>query len=102
ASASAASAGAGTLIARAGFIDGERAPVKILAVQGLDCSVRCFLGFHGDKGEAARAPAEFVGDDINLDHVAVGGEHVLELVFGSVEGKISYKQFGTHDDLLFD
>jgi hypothetical protein len=28
----------------------------------------------------------------------VGSEHILELILGSVEGKISNKQFRAHDD----
>jgi len=69
-------------------------------MERLDGSLRAFLGFHGDKGKPARLAAEFVHDQIDAGHGAVRGEQILEIVFGGVEGEVSYKQFRVHDDFL--
>jgi len=89
-----------TILARTSFIDGQSTSIDIFAVQGLDGGLGALLGFHGDKGKSAWLPAEFVHDHIDLGDGAVSGEKILELVLGGVEGKISYKQFSTHDDFL--
>ena len=91
-----------TIFTRTGFIDRQRAAIEVFAVQSLNRRLGAFFGFHGDKREAARASAEFVLDEIHFDDRAMCGEKVLKLVLGSVEGKVSHKQFCTHDDLLFD
>jgi len=67
-------------------------------MQRLDCGVSAFFGFHGDERETAWPAAKTVHDHIHFQDGAVLGEHVLELVFGGVERKISYKQFSAHDD----
>jgi hypothetical protein len=97
----AAATAARTFFAWARFVDGQRATVEALAVEGLNRSVSAFFVFHGDKRETARAAAEFVHDHIDFDNVAVRGEHILKLIFSSVEGKISNKQFRAHDDFTF-
>jgi hypothetical protein len=81
-----------------GFINGQVATAKVLSVEGLNSRVSAFLGLHGDKREAARAAAEFVHDQIDAGHGAVGREEILEIVFGGVEGEVSYEQFSAHDD----
>jgi len=88
------------LFARTRFAYIESAAVQFLAMERLDGSLRAFLGFHSDKGKPARLAAEFVHDQIDTDHGAVRGEKVLEIVFGGVEGEVSYKQFRVHDDFL--
>jgi len=97
----AAATATGTFFTRARFVDGQRAAINALAVEGLNSSVSAFFVFHRDKGETARAAAEFVHDQIDFENSAVRGEHILKLVFGSVEGKISNKQFRTHDDFTY-
>ena len=69
-------------------------------MESLDGGFGRFLGFHGDEGEATRLAAEFIHDHIHFGHRAISGEEILKLVFGGVEGKISHKQFGAHDDYL--
>jgi hypothetical protein len=91
-------ASAGTVFAWTRFINGQCAAINGFAVQSAGCGIRAFFGFHGDKCEAARAAGEFVHDHIHFKDVAVWGEHILKLVFRGVEGKISHKQFRTHDD----
>jgi hypothetical protein len=93
---------AGTLFAWTGFIDGQRAAINGLAVERLGCRIGSFLGFHAYESEPARAPRELIHNQIHFNDIAVGGKHILKLIFGCVEGKISHKQFGTHDDLTFD
>ena len=83
---------------RSRFVDREGATVEVFAMQRLDCGVSAFFGFHGDESETARPAAEPIHYHIHLQDGAVLGEHVLELVFGGVERKISYKQFSAHDD----
>ena len=72
------------------------------AVHGRNRLLR-FLGRgHGDEGKAARAATHPVHHEVGFDDRAMGGERLLQVVFGGVEGKISYKQFRAHfDDLLF-
>jgi hypothetical protein len=98
----AAATRAGTIFAGTRFVYGQRATVNIFAVQGLDRCIGTFFGVHGDEREAPGASAEFVHDHIDFGHGTVSGEEILELVFGCVEGKISDKQFCTHDDSTFD
>jgi hypothetical protein len=98
----AAATRARTIFAGTRFIYGQRATVNIFAVQGLDRCIGTFFGVHGDEREAPGASAEFVHDHIDFGHGTVSGEEILELVFGCVEGKISDKQFCTHDDSTFD
>src|SRR5689334_13824579 len=91
-----ATTAAGPFFARTGFIDRHGAAVNAFAVQRLDCSVGAFFGFHGNKSKTAGTSAEFIHDQVHLDHIAVCGKEVLQLVLGCVEGKISDKQFRVH------
>ena len=45
----------GVIFARTGFIDGERAAVRVFAGQGLNGRRRAFWRCHGDAGKAARS-----------------------------------------------
>jgi hypothetical protein len=99
--AAAATTASGTVFTWTRFIHRQGAAIEALAIERLNRGVCVFFVFHGDKRETARAAAEFVHDQVHFDDVAVGGEHVLKLVFCGVEGKVSYKQFRTHDDFTF-
>jgi hypothetical protein len=101
ATAVAAATAARTFFARARFIHRQGSAIETFAIERLNCGICILFIFHGDKGETAGAAAEFVHNQIHFQNVAMGGEHILKLVFGGVEGKISNKQFCTHDDLLF-
>jgi hypothetical protein len=90
------------IFTRTRLIDCQSAPIEILPIQRLDRRFGAFFRFHGDKCEPARATAKFVLDEIHFNDWAMRGEQVLKLVLGCVEGKVSHKQFCTHDDLLFD
>jgi hypothetical protein len=81
-----------------GFVDGQIASSNVLALEGLNGCIRAFFGLHGDKREAAWAAAEFVHDQIDGGHGTVGRKEILEIVFGGVEGEVSYEQFSAHDD----
>jgi hypothetical protein len=93
-----AAAAGGAFFTGTGFIDREVTAVNVLAIQSLDRGFRRFLGFHGDKAEAAGAAAEFVHDQIHAGHGTVGGEKILKLVLSGVVGQVSDVQFRTHDD----
>src|SRR5258707_10008293 len=81
------------LFAWARFIDRQIAAVMVLAMQRRNGGLRAFLGFHRDERKAAGPSALAVHDHIHRGHGSVGGEKVLEIVFGGVEGKVSNKQF---------
>src|SRR5688572_7442809 len=49
---------------RLGFIDGQRAPVQLCAVQGLDGFLGLAARAHLDEAETSRLPGELVGDHI--------------------------------------
>ena len=51
---------------------------------------------HGDECEAAGAAGHAIHHQVGFNDRAMGGKRVLEIVFGGVEGKISYKQFVIH------
>ena len=78
-----------TIFTGAGDIHGERSAIDIFAIERLDGRIRRFLGFHGDKPEAARAAGEFVLYHIHFHHRAMRGEEALDLLLGCIEGKIS-------------
>jgi hypothetical protein len=96
----ATAAAARALFTRTRFIHCQRATIEIFSIQSLDRGIGAFFGFHRYKGEAPRPAAEPVLDEIHFNDRAMRGEQVLKLILGCVEGKISYKQFGTHDDLF--
>src|SRR5579859_78711 len=86
----------GTLLFRARDVHRESPVAERCAVHGRNRLLR-FLGRgHGDKGKAAGAAAHPVHHQVGFDDRAVGGERLLQVIFGRVEGKISYKQFRTH------
>src|ERR1043166_2744667 len=92
-----ATATRGAFFARARFIDRQSPATHLRAVQGIDGSLGALFGVHGDEPETTGASAHFVHHQVGLDHVAVFGKEILKIVFGGVEGKISYKQFSiTH------
>src|SRR5205823_5721568 len=87
----------GTLFARFGNVDCEIAAVNGSAIQSFDGFFRFLVAAHGDEAEAARTSAHAVHHQVGFHDGAVRGEHVAQVVFCGVEGKISYKQFGiTH------
>jgi hypothetical protein len=66
------------------------------AVQGLNRFLRFLLIAHGDEAEAAGFVGSAVHQEVGLQHRAMGGKSVLEVVLGGVEGNVSDKQFIIH------
>jgi len=89
-----------TLFARTGDVDCEGATIELLTVQRVNRFLRFFGAAHGDETETARTAAHAVHHQVGFHDGAVGGERVLEFVFGGVEGKISDKQFCAHVMLI--
>jgi hypothetical protein len=90
----AATTTAGTAIfAGAGFVDGEVTAAKGFAVGGFDRGGAFSGAAHGDKGKTAGAAGGVIGHESDIGASAVLAKEVFEVVFGGVEGKISYVQF---------
>lgn len=81
------------IFTRAGFIDGEVAASEGLAVGGFDRGGAFSGAAHGNKGKTAGAACGVIGHESYVGDRAVLGKEVFEVVFGSIEGKISYVQF---------
>jgi hypothetical protein len=84
-----------------GNVDRKRPVIQLGAIHGLDG----FLGFlgrrHGDEGKTAGTARHAIHHQVGFQHRAVGGERFLQVVFGSIEGNVPYKQFIAHVDRLF-
>ena len=78
---------------RLGFVDGQITTVVILAVQGVNGLLAFFGAAHGDKTEAAGAVGFTIHDEVGFGDRAVFGKKGVEVLFGGLEGKISYVQF---------
>src|ERR1700690_3660848 len=88
AAAATAAASGRTVLARTSFVDRQSAAFPILAIQAQDGRFGAFLGVHGGESEAARAPGVFVHNDVDFVHRAMLGQHVPEIVFGDIKGKV--------------
>ena len=87
----AAGAAAGSFLFRARFVHGQVATVQRAAVEGIDGGLG-FLGrSHGDESKPARPTGGAVGHEVGFDDGAVGRKGVLQIVFGGIEGKVSYE-----------
>src|SRR5690242_17243200 len=74
-----------------GFIDGERAPAKFLAIELSNgfCGGLVICYFH--KSKAARLAGVAVSHDPHLLNFPECTEHISEFVFASGKGKVPYK-----------
>jgi hypothetical protein len=87
--------------ASSGDVYSQVAPVHVGAIQGADGFLGFFLRTHRNKSESAWPAGGAVHHQVRFDDRAVGGESVLEIVFGGVEGEISDKQFIIHAVVFF-
>jgi len=78
----------GTVFTRTSLIHGQGTTFPILAIQAQDGGFGPLLGVHGGEGETARAAGGFIHDDVDFIHRAVLSQHVPEIVFGDVKGKV--------------
>ena len=86
----------GAFFTRPGGIDSEGATIHLHAVHGADCGLSLGVSAHGDEREAAGAASGAIHHEVGLEDGAVGGESVLQVIFGGVEGNVSNKQFVIH------
>jgi len=90
----------GSLFARTGNIDAESATAEVFAVHAVNRLLRFFGRVHGDEAKPARPAGRPVSDQVGFDDGAVGGEGVLQVVFGDFEVEIPDEQFGAHGLVL--
>ena len=62
----------------------------VLAMQGFDGAIAFVGAAHGDESEATRAAGFAIHDHVGFSDSAVLREERVEVLFGGLEGKISY------------
>src|SRR4051812_2366729 len=72
------------------FVHGQGPAFDGLPIELRDGLLRVCLTRHRDKREAARFTGELVLHQRDFLHWTYAGKHILQVGFGSVEGKISY------------
>jgi hypothetical protein len=86
-------AAAAALFTGLGFVDLEVAAAEILTVGGADRLVHGIVGIHGHEREAAGLAAVAVDREVDVGHLAVLGEQVLEFLLGRLERQVAYIHF---------
>src|SRR5215472_12816514 len=71
------------------FVDTQRSPVHLEAIQGLDSALRFTLR-HVDEAEATRLAGLAVVDELHRLHFSVTLEQSLHVLLGCCEGEISH------------
>jgi hypothetical protein len=89
------------LIARARFIDTERTPLHLLAIELGDGVLCISLGRHCHKSESAGFAREFVLHQQHFGYCAGLRKHVLQLELRGRERKVAYVQSISHSGLDF-
>lgn len=82
---------AGALFARAGEVHGQAATIQARSVQRIHGILRLLRRAHRDKPKTSGAAAGAVHHQVGLQHGAMTGKCILQIVLGGVEGKISDK-----------
>ncbi len=62
----------------------------VLAMEGFDGAIAFVGAAHGDKSEAAGAVRFAIHDQVGFSDSAMLSEKLFEVLFGGLEGKISY------------
>ena len=75
---------------RLGFVDRQVTTVVVLAVKSVDGALAFFGAAHGDKSETAGAVRFAIHDQVGFSDSTVLGKKLAEVLFGGLEGKISY------------
>src|SRR5688572_12171168 len=96
----AAAAAAGAFFTRASDVDRKRAAIEFGAIERFDGFVRFFVAAHGHETETTRTTCFAVRDQVCFGNGAVSGKGILQIIFGGVEGKISYVQFVIHFSVM--
>src|SRR5262245_17596183 len=88
------------LFAGPGDVHGQITTIQGSPVHRLDGLLCLFGRSHCYERKAARASAHAVHHQVCLDHRAMRGERVMQVVFRGVVGEISHKQLRTHMMLI--
>jgi hypothetical protein len=75
---------------RLGFVDREVATVVVLAVKGVNGALAFFGAAHGDESETAGTVRFAIHDEVGFSDSTMLGKKLVEVLFGGLEGKISY------------
>src|ERR1051326_1374458 len=78
--------GATAFFARLGHIHRQGSTIDVLFIEGANRGLSLFGCAHRYEPEPARTTADAIRDQIGFHHRAVGGKHILKIVFGGVEG----------------
>ena len=73
-----------------GFGDREVTSVNGLAAEGINRGLSVLGAAHGDESKATRALGFTIHDQVRLNNGAVLGEKFGQVLFGGLEGKVSY------------
>jgi hypothetical protein len=87
---------AAALLARLGFVDAERATIKVLAVHRLHGLGALFGGAHRHECEAARAARLAIGNEMDVGDGSKLLKGAADGINGCVEGKIADVQTSGH------
>ena len=90
-----AAATTGAIFAGTRFVDRQRTPIQLHAVQGFDSFVSFFGVIHRDKGKAFGASGEFIRDELHAIHGAMGTEGIIQTGFVRIVGQIADIDFHT-------
>jgi len=82
-------------------VHGEITAVEVGAIHSIQGFLGFFIAAHGNESESARPAAGAVHHEVSFEDGAVRRESVLEIIFGSFEGKVSDKQFIVHAVMFF-
>ena len=77
-------------------IDRESPAGQLFTVQRVNRFLSLLRRAHSNEPKPARPASGPVHHQVGFEHCTVGGERVLQVVFGDVETKVPYKQFCTH------
>lgn len=92
----AATATAGTLFARPGFVDHQPAAIHFLIVQGANCIVGGLIVRHFDETETFAAASVAISNDLCRADRAMRGEHVFQRGVVDLETEVADVKLFTH------
>jgi hypothetical protein len=84
-------AAAAAFLTWARFVDRQVAAVKIRPVERFDRFLSLLRRAHGDERKAAGPAGGAIGHEVGFRDGAMRRKGVLQVVFGSVEGKVPHK-----------
>ena len=79
-----------------GFVDAQCASIKVPTIKRFDGCLSLRIGPHRHEAEASRTTGLAVGDNLDVNNLAAGGEGFLKRLVSRVEREIAYVQSITH------